>query len=116
MKIISPKIHAILDYFVVIFLIIAPFIFKLSVPAITFSIALAAIHFLLTILTAFKGGLVKLIPFPIHGIIELVVSITLAVLALSLFSTYKPDHFYFACLALAIFIVYILTDYKAKTN
>lgn len=115
MKIISPKIHGVLDYVVVIFLIVAPYIFDLSPLAKTFSIVLGAIHFLLTIFTAFKSGLVKVIPFPIHGLIELLVSIALVILAFTIFSSHITDHFYYACLAVSIFIVFILTDYKAKT-
>lgn len=116
MKIISPKIHAVLDYVVAIFLIVAPYLFELSNFAAQFSIALGTIHFILTIVTIFKGGAVKLVPFPMHGLIELAVSITLAVLAFTLFGKYKTDHFYYAGLAVTIFLVYILTDYKAKNN
>ncbi|MFA6276662.1 MAG: hypothetical protein WC622_07925 [Pedobacter sp.] len=116
MKIITPKIHVILDYVVALFLIIAPNIVGLSTTAATFSMVLGGIHFLLTLITIFRGGVVKLVSFPIHGFIELVVSFTLAVLALTVFSKNMTDHFYYAGLAVAIFIVFILTDYKAKTS
>lgn len=113
MKIISPKTHAILDYVVAIFLIVAPNLINLSTNAAIFSMILGSIHFLLTILTIFRGGAVKLVPFPIHGIIELIVALTLGVLAFTVFSIHMADHFYYACLAIAIFVVFILTDYKA---
>lgn len=115
MKIISPKVHAVLDYVVALFLIVAPNLIPLSGPAATFSMVLGAIHFVLSLFTIFRGGAVKLVPFPIHGIIECIVSLTLAVLAFTVFGKYKADHFYYASLALAIFAVFILTDYKAKT-
>ncbi|MFD0940449.1 hypothetical protein [Pedobacter boryungensis] len=116
MKIISPKIHAILDYVFVIFLIVAPNIIGLSTTAATFSMILGGIHLLLTLVTMFKGGVIRLIPFPVHGIIELVVSFTLAVLALTVFRKNMIDHFYYAALAITIFIIFILTNFKAKTN
>ncbi|MBB2146141.1 hypothetical protein GM921_11640 [Pedobacter sp. LMG 31464] len=116
MKIISPKVHAVLDYVVALFLIVAPNIIGLSTTAAIFSMVLGGIHFLLTLLTVFRGGAVKLVPFPVHGFIELVVSFTLAVLALTVFSKYKVDHFYYAGLSVAIFVVFMLTDYKAKTS
>lgn len=116
MKIISPKIHAILDYVVAIFLIVAPNLIDLSGFATNFSIALGIIHFILTLVTSFKGGVTKLVPFPIHGIIELIVGLTLMVLAFTIFGTSKTDHFYFACLGVAIIAVYILTNYKAKSD
>ena len=114
MKIISPKVHAILDYAVALFLIIAPNFINLSAFAATFSMALGAVHFLLSILTIFKGGAFKLVPFHIHGYIELIVSLSLGVLAFTIFGKNMMDHFYFASLALAILIVFLLTDYKAK--
>jgi hypothetical protein len=116
MKIISPKIHVVLDYVVAIFLIIAPNLIDLSANAAIFSMVLGSIHFLLTIVTIFKGGVVKLVPFPIHGIIELIVSVTLGILAFTLFSNHMADHFYYAGLAVAIFLVYLLTDYKAAAK
>lgn len=116
MKIISPKIHAILDYVVAIFLIVAPNLIDLSDFATNFSMTLGVIHFILTLVTIFKGGVTKIVPFPIHGIIELIVSLTLMVLAFTVFGKNKTDHFYFACLAVAILSVYILTDYKTKSD
>ena len=116
MKIISPKIHAILDYVVAIFLIVAPNLIDLSDFATNFSMTLGAIHFILTLVTIFKGGVTKLVPFPIHGIIELIVSLTLMVLAFTVFGKNKTDHFYFACLGVSILAIYFLTDYKAKSD
>lgn len=116
MKIISPKIHVVLDYIVALFLIIAPNLIDLSANAAIFSMVLGIIHFLLTVVTIIKGGVLKLVPFPIHGIIELIVSITLGILAFTLFGSHMADHFYYAGLAVAIFLVYILTDYKASAK
>lgn len=116
MKIISPKIHVVLDYLVAIFLIIAPNLIDLSANAAIFSMVLGSVHFLLTIVTIIKGGVVKLVPFPVHGIIELIVSITLGILAFTLFSSHMVDHFYYASLAIAIFLVFILTNYKAPAK
>lgn len=114
MKIISPKIHMVLDYLMAIFLVIAPQFINFSEKAATFSMVLGGIHFLLTILTKFKGGIVKLVPFRIHGVIEFLVTVALAVLSFTIFRNSMTDHFFFACLALVILIVFLLTDYKAE--
>ena len=81
MKIISSKTHAILDYATVIFLLASPSLFDMDNSLSTFTYVLAGVHFILTILTAFEFGLVKVIPFRVHGLIEVVVSIVLAALA-----------------------------------
>lgn len=116
MKIISPKTHVVLDYVVALFLIIAPNLIGLSANAAIFSMVLGSIHFVLTIITIIKGGILRLVPFSVHGIIELIVSIALAILAFTLFSSHITDHYYYAGLAIAIFLVYILTDYKANAK
>lgn len=94
----------------------APNLIDLSDLATNFSMTLGVIHFILTLVTIFKGGVTKLVPFPIHGIIELIVGLTLIVLAFTVFGKNKTDHFYFACLAVTILSVYILTDYKTKSD
>lgn len=116
MKIISSKIHAILDYVIAIFLIVIPNLIHLSNFATAFSITLGIIHLILTFVSNFKGGVIKLVPFPVHGTIELIESLTLVVLSFTIFGANKTDHFYFAGLAIALFATFILTDYKAKDN
>ena len=113
MKIISSKLHGILDYIVVIFLLVSPTIFKMECPVSCFTYSLAGVHFLLTILTRFELGLIKVIPFPVHGIIEFFVAIGLA-LASFWFNrngNVLGFYFYLYC-AVAIMIVFILTDFK----
>ncbi len=73
----NSKIHGAIDYVVVLFLFLSPTLFGLNDITSTFIYALAVIHLLLTITTNFEFGLLKIIPFPIHGLIELIVSIAL---------------------------------------
>ncbi|MGH8471003.1 MAG: hypothetical protein ACREVJ_00745 [Gammaproteobacteria bacterium] len=56
MEILGPRVHGYLAFSVVA----------------TVSYALAAIHLVLTLLTAFPSGVVKAIPFTVHGALELV--------------------------------------------
>lgn len=116
MKIISPKVHAILDYATVIFLLASPSLFNMEGPLRTFTYALAGIHFLLTILTGFPLGLIKVIPFRIHGLIEVVVALALAGVAFWFKSNDSLTGFYFyLVLAVIIMIVFVLTDFKEKS-
>lgn len=113
MKIISSRFHGILDYLTVIFLFAAPTLFKMEGTIATFTYALAGIHFVLTALTNFEFGLIKVIPFAIHGLIEMVVAVVLA--AIAFWFNYKGSElgFYFYIgLALIILIVFIFTDFK----
>ncbi len=114
MKIISSKIHGMLDYATVIFLLASPTIFKMEGNLCTITYALAAVHFCLTILTDFEPGLIKVIPFRIHGLIEIIVAVALAALAFWFYNNGDAPGFYFyMALAIVIMIVFILTDFRS---
>ncbi len=114
MKILTPRIHGILDFVVVALFALAPTLFGLSGTPATISYALAVIHLILTLTTAFPYGILKLIPFTVHRALEVVVSILL-VLAPWIFGFAAEDNakmFYIGS-GILIFIVYLTTDYKA---
>jgi len=101
----NSKIHGFIDYLVVIFLLAAPTLFQLPELTSMFTYVLAGIHLILTIATDFELGVVKIIPFKIHGMIELVVSIVLIGVAFYLGDRegMLARNFYFG-FALAVFI------------
>ena len=115
MKIISSKTHGILDYATSAFLLASPTLFKMEGDLCTITYILGAIHLGLTVLTDFEVGLIKVIPFRIHGLIELVVSLVLAGLAFWFYNNANEFGFYFyMALAIVIMIVFILTDFKTS--
>ena len=114
MKVLSPTIHGILDYIVVIAFALAPALLGLSGLPAAISYLLAVVHLLLTLATAFPLGAVKLVPLPLHGAIELVVSIALVALPWILRFTQDTvaRDFYLGAGGL-IFVVWLITDYSA---
>jgi hypothetical protein len=114
MKIISSKLHGVLDYAAVIFLLASPTLFKMEADLCNFTYGLAAIHFLMTILTRFELGLIKIIPFPLHGLIEFFVAIALTLVS---FWFNKNGNmlgfYYYLYFAIALMFVFIVTDFKA---
>ncbi len=66
MKVLSPTIHGILDYVVVIAFALAPALLGLSGLPAAISYSLAVVHLLLTLATAFPLGAVKLVPLPLQ--------------------------------------------------
>lgn len=112
---INSKIHGAIDYLVVIFLILSPWLFGLDEITTTFTYVLAAIHLILTITTKYEFGLIKIIPFNVHGIIELVVAIVLIGVAFYL-GNLEGDlsrNFYLS-FGIAVFITWLITDYKTS--
>ncbi len=117
MKIISSKAHGILDYATAAFLLLAPTLFKMEGNLCTITYILGAVHLTLTVLTDFEVGLVKVIPFRIHGLIEVVVAVGLAALAFWFYNNDNAFGFYFyMALAVVIMIVFILTDFRTTSN
>jgi hypothetical protein len=112
MKIISPKIHAVLDYLTVIFFAVSPSLFPLSAILMKMCYGLSIIHLLLTLTTQNFGGFVKVIPLRIHGLVEFVIALLFGIIALANFTGYNEDQVYFAALSVVFLLVFSLTDFK----
>jgi len=113
MKFISPKIHGIIDYLVVIFLLGSPTFFGFSGLVALFTYALGAVHLLLTILTNYPLGIVKIIPVTVHASIELLVGVALIVLAYTLFADNAGgSKLYYVIFGTVVLLTWLVTDYK----
>ena len=110
---INSRIHGAIDYGVVMFLLISPIYFGLADITSKFTYALGIIHLLLTISTKFVLGVFKIIPFKIHGLIELIVSLALIGVAYYL-GNLEGDlsRYFYIAFAVAVFITWVMTDYK----
>lgn len=113
MRILSARVHGVLDVVTVAVLLLAPLIVGLGGSPAAIAYTLAAIHLLMTLLTRFPMGVWKKIPFFVHGIVELVVGIGL--LLLPTFAGYGPGspakRFYIA-MGAVILVVWALTAYR----
>lgn len=115
MKFLTPKSHGAIDYVVVVFLWLSPSIFGLSDFVSSITYVLGGIHLVLTLFTNFQYGLIKIIPFSLHGWIELVVSIILIASPWLLgFSGNAVDRIFYVSFGIAVFTTWLVTDYKGK--
>jgi len=112
MKFISPKNHGIIDLLFVVFLFTAPAYFGFTGILATFTYSLAGVHLLLTLLTNYAVGPIKLIPLPIHGTIEFVVGIALIVVAYTLFNNNADGKLFYVIFGTVILLTWLVTDYK----
>ncbi len=113
-KFLSPTVHGVVDYLVVLSFLIAPSLFHFSDNAATLSYVVAAAHLTYTLITRFPLGIVKAIPFPIHGTIELVAALSLFLLPwLFGFSQDDSARTWFIGSGVALVGVWLATNYKA---
>ena len=109
----SPRVHGILDYFTVLFLLFSPSLFEMQTTGSVFTYVLAIVHLILTVLTDFPAGALKIIPLKLHGLIEIVVSIALIVVAVWFRSSGDNISFYYYFIfAVILFIVWTTSEYK----
>lgn len=114
MKILNPRAHAYIDYLVVLHLLAAPNLFGFTDAAALIFYTLAAAYLVLTLSTAYPLGIFKVIPFPLHGAIELLIGVALVGLPLLLdfARTEALARNVYVATGAMVFITWLVTDYK----
>tara|TARA_R100001369_G_scaffold92902_1_gene141219 strand:+ start:39016 stop:39384 length:369 start_codon:yes stop_codon:yes gene_type:complete len=112
----NSRIHGAIDYAVVVFLFLSPTLFDLPEITSIFTYILGVIHLLLTTMTKFEFGVFKLIPFRIHGIIELIVSLVLIPVAFYLGNGEGDvSRNFYLVFVIVVFLTWLITDYKSSS-
>jgi len=114
MNLLDARLHGFLDLVTVGVFLLGPFFFGLGGYVAAVAWGLAAAHLLMTLLTRFPLGVVKVIPFPVHGAVELVAGVVL-VLAMPRMlgaSADSPARTFFVGAGVAILVVWLLTRYR----
>jgi hypothetical protein len=99
----------------VIVLVIGPSVAGFRGRQSIFCYLLAVVHLLLTLVTRFPLGAVKVVGFPIHGSIELLVGLLLITLPwIANFSRGVLSRNFFVCIGLLVLVIWALTDYRGR--
>ncbi|AUP77821.1 hypothetical protein C1H87_03450 [Flavivirga eckloniae] len=107
MKFVTKRIHAFLDYPVALALIALPFILGLGTSnpvALQLSVATGIAALILTILTDHHLGMVKVIPYKIHLIVDFLVAIVF-IIAPFIFSFEGIDAYFYWVNGIAVLTV-----------
>jgi hypothetical protein len=107
-----------MDYATVALFALAPTLFDFTGPYATVCYVLAAGYLVVTLLTAFPMGVIKMIPFPVHGGLELV-SGPMFIAAPYLFGFAQDNPVarnFFMAMGVVFLIVWFLTDWHAQTR
>ncbi len=116
MKLLSPGVHGVLDYAMAGIFAVAPvlFMFGHSRTPITLCWIMASTLTATSLLTRYPLGAIRVIPFPVHGMIELASSIFLVAAPwLTGFSDQPIARMFFLSAGMSIFTLWLLTDYQA---
>ena len=117
MKVISPRIHGYLDFLTVFIFLLATTLLGLGQLSAMLAYGLAVVHLIVTLASDFPFGVVKLIPFTVHGWIERMVGPLLIAIPFILnFSTEEAARNFYIAMGIIIIVVGMLTDYQAEVR
>ena len=118
MKPVSPTLHGVLDYATCVFFALAPSLLGLHGAYATVCYVLAGGYLVVSLLTNMPLGAVRLLPFPVHGKLELVSGVVfLASPWLFGFAHENETARNLFVAAGAVFLlVYFLTDWYGQTR
>lgn len=116
-KPISPTAHGALDYSSVGLMLAAPKLLGLKGAARTLSYLFGATYAVVSALTDYKPAIKRVIPFRVHGLIEIcsVPALLALPLMLGAWKQAKARNFFLA-LSATVVTVYSLTDWDADTD
>ena len=114
-KPINARVHGVLDYAAVAAFLNAPMVFGFHGTPAAIVYWLAGLHLLMTGFTDFPYGLFKMIPFRVHGAIDLLAGIFLLVSPwLFGFANDNAPRNFFLAIAIIILVVAALTDFSQR--
>ncbi len=114
-KPINARVHGVLDYAAVAAFLNAPMVFGFHGTPAAIVYWLAGLHLLMTGFTDFPYGLFKMIPFRVHGVIDLLAGIFLLVSPwLFGFPSDNAARNFFIAIAIIILFVAALTDFSQR--
>jgi hypothetical protein len=114
MKVLSPRVHGLIaDYPAIAILYLAPTLFDFSSVAASICYVVATIHLVMTISTAYPVGLIKAVPFTLHGRIEFLTSLALMAMPwLAGFSEDTSARNFYVTAGVVLLAVWAVTDYR----
>lgn len=114
MKVLNPRIHGYLDYAAVALLALAPSLFGFAGVAAAICYFVAVVQLGMSLLTAYPLSLAKIIPFKVHGAVELGVAAGLALSPWVFgFSQQDAARSFFIIAGVGLALVVFVTNYSA---
>lgn len=112
-KVLDPKVHGVLDYGLAALFLILPSVLGFTDLAATVSYIIGAVYTLTSLATKYPLGVIKLIPFPTHGVLETIMALAWLIFPWIFgFSGDAVARNFFIIAGLGLLAVVVLTDYN----
>jgi hypothetical protein len=114
MRLIDSKTHGFLDYLGAALFLTAPVLFDfVGTPAERISVTTGTIYLGLTLLTAYPLGILKAVPFTVHGWIEVAMALTVLFMPwMADFAYAETARNFFVVAGAAIVALWVFSDYR----
>jgi len=112
MKILDPRSHGLIDFALAAAFLAAPRVLGFDTRLAAIAYGVSALHLVLTLATRFPPGLARVIPFPLHGLIEFAEGVVFIALPWAAgFSGNENGRTLFVGAGLGVLVVFLITDY-----
>ncbi|TFF34235.1 hypothetical protein [Mucilaginibacter psychrotolerans] len=112
MKILTPAMHGVADYLIVIFLWSAPTLFVLPGDLSRIAYGMGIAHLVLTICTDNTAGIFRFFSMRVHGIIEVALGVLLIVLCYTLLQYDDRAKPFLMTYGVLLLVLSLVTDYS----
>lgn len=115
MKLLSPKVHGYIDYLTSALFALAPAMFMIEgVPrAVMGCYVIAGGLLLVSLMTRYPLGVVRVVPFPVHGALELILApLIVAYPWIAGFDHIGTARNFYIIAGAALFLLWLITDYR----
>lgn len=113
-RVINPTVHGVLDYALALAFILAPRLADFSLPATRISTIIGVVYLGASLFTRYPLGAIRMIPFPLHGLIESILAASWIVMPwLFGFADDAVARNFFIAAGVGLLLVAALTDYQS---
>lgn len=114
LKVLSARLHWVLDYVIALAFIVAPAALELAYPAEALAYITGSIYLGVVLFSRYPLGMLELIPYPIHGLIEAVLAACwIGMPWLFEFAHHALARNFYVGAGAALLVVVLLTDYRS---